>query len=89
MFNDEVSKAIAAKAEEEQIAPIEKTANNIMKDMDKSFYTRSMDLNIDDFDSDEEEDAKVPAGIVFLRILFSILLIAAVGFGVYYVITNF
>ncbi len=87
--NDEVSKAIAAKAEEEQAAPIEKTANNIMKDMDKSFYTRSMDLNIDDFDSDEEEDAKVPAGIVFLRILFSILLIAAVGFGVYYVITNF
>ncbi len=83
--NEELVKPITTNTEEPKI----KDPTEVMKEIDKSFYTKSMDLSEQDFISDDEEEYKVSKGIVFLRILFSLLLIVAVGIGVYYIITNF
>ena len=58
-------------------------ANAILKDMDQSFYTRSMDLSDKDFDIDEEffEKKKVPSVIkIFIALLLVILLVVLVYF---------
>ena len=59
--------------------------------IDKSFYTKSLDLSEEDFETDDEEEEFVKSSkfLGFLKFLFSLILILAVGFGVYYVITNF
>ena len=66
----------------------EKTMS-LKDEIDKSFYTKSLDLSEEDFESDDEEEVKPSKFIGFLKFLFSLILILAVGFGVYYVITNF
>ena len=60
----------------------------ILKDMDQSFYTRSMDLSDKDFDIDTsfEEEKKVPVIFKFFLIL---LLIALVGMLIYFVVQSF
>ena len=70
---------------------VNNTSKNIGADIDKSFYTRSLDLSEDDFELDEDEEfvSKPSKLIIFLKFIFSVILILAVGFGVYYVITNF
>lgn len=70
---------------------VNNTSKNIGADIDKSFYTRSLDLSEDDFELDEDEEfvSKPSKLITFLKFIFSVILILAVGFGVYYVITNF
>ena len=96
--NEEVLKPIATKIEdskvEEDTKQIEKVKEKTMslKDkIDKSFYTKSLDLSEEDFETDEEEEEFVKPSkfLGFLKFLFSLILILAVGFGVYYVITNF
>lgn len=94
--NEEVLKPIATKIEdskvEEDTKKLDKVKEKTMSlkdEIDKSFYTKSLDLSEEDFISDDEEEIKPSKFIGFLKFLFSLILILAVGFGVYYVITNF
>ena len=57
--------------------------NDIMKDLDKSFYTQSMDLSDKDFFSDDEDsEKKIP---IFVKILLVVVLIVLVGISIYFV----
>ena len=95
--NEEVLKPIATKIEdskvEEDTKKLDKVKGKTMSlkdEIDKSFYTKSLDLSEEDFISDDEEEEIKPSKFIgFLKFLFSLILILAVGFGVYYVITNF
>ena len=95
--NEEVLKPIATKIEdskvEEDAKKLDKVKEKTMSlkdEIDKSFYTKSLDLSEEDFISDDEEEEIKPSKFIgFLKFLFSLILILAVGFGVYYVITNF
>ena len=94
--NEEVVKPIATKIEDKKIEDDTKKLDKVkektmsLKDeIDKSFYTKSLDLSEEDFESDDDEEVKPSKFIGFLKFLFSLILILAVGFGVYYVITNF
>lgn len=94
--NEEVLKPIATKIEDSKVEDDTKKLDKVkektmsLKDeIDKSFYTKSLDLSEEDFESDDEEEVKPSKFIGFLKFLFSLILILAVGFGVYYVITNF
>ena len=95
--NEEVLKPIATKIEdskvEEDTKKLDKVKEKTMSlkdEIDKSFYTKSLDLSEEDFISDDEEEEIKPSKFIgFLKFLFSLILILAVGFGVYYVITNF
>lgn len=95
--NEEVLRPIATKIEdskvEEDTKKLDKVKEKTMSlkdEIDKSFYTKSLDLSEEDFISDDEEEEIKPSKFIgFLKFLFSLILILAVGFGVYYVITNF
>ena len=95
--NEEVVKPIATKIEDSKVEDDTKKLDKVkektmsLKDeIDKSFYTKSLDLSEEDFISDDEEEEIKPSKFIgFLKFLFSLILILAVGFGVYYVITNF
>ena len=94
--NEEVLKPIATKIEDSKVEDDAKKLDKVkektmsLKDeIDKSFYTKSLDLSEEDFESDDEEEVKPSKFIGFLKFLFSLILILAVGFGVYYVITSF
>ena len=94
--NEEVLKPIATKIEddnkEEDTNKLDKVKEKTMSlsdEIDKSFYTKSLDLSEEDFETDDEEEVKPSKLIGFLKFLLSLILILAVGFGVYYVITNF
>ena len=95
--NEEVLKPIATKIEdskvEEDTKKLDKVKEKTMSlkdEIDKSFYTKSLDLSEEDFESDDDEEEIKPSKFIgFLKFLFSLILILAVGFGVYYVITNF
>ncbi len=92
--NEEVLKPIATKIEDTKETDSTKKLNKIKdkeltEQIDKSFYTKSLDLSEEDFESDDDEKAQPSKFIAFLKLLFSLILILAVGFGVYYVITNF
>ena len=95
-INEEVVKPIATKIEDKKIEDDTKKLDKVkektmsLKDeIDKSFYTKSLDLSEEDFELDDEEQVKSSKFIIFLKLIFSIALIVGVGFGVYYVITNF
>lgn len=58
--------------------------SEILKDMDNSFYTKSMDLSDKDFDFSDVEDKKVPIIVKILLILILIAVIAATAYYLYY-----
>ena len=89
--NEEVLKPIATKIEDDtkKLDKVKEKTMSLKDEIDKSFYTKSLDLSEEDFESDDEEEIKPLKFIGFLKFLFSLILILAVGFGVYYVITNF
>ena len=95
--NEEVLKPIATKIEDskveedtEKLDKVKEKTMSLKDEIDKSFYTKSLDLSEEDFISDDEEEEIKPSKFIgFLKFLFSLILILAVGFGVYYVITNF
>ncbi len=93
--NEEVLKPIATKIEDDskkedtnKLDKVKEKTMSLSDEIDKSFYTKSLDLSEEDFETDEEE-IKPSKLIGFLKFIFSLILILAVGFGVYYVITNF
>lgn len=61
------------------------TTDDIMKDLDKSFYTKSMDLSDKDFDFDDnyEEEKSIP---LVIKIILIIILCAIVAIGAYYIV---
>ena len=89
--NEEVLKPIATKIEDsKKIDKVKEKTMSLKDEIDKSFYTKSLDLSEEDFESDDDEEEIKPSKFIgFLKFLFSLILILAVGFGVYYVITNF
>ena len=58
--------------------------SEVLKDMDNSFYTKSMDLSDKDFDFSDVEDKKVPIIVKILLILILIAVIAATAYYLYY-----
>lgn len=94
--NEEVLKPIATKIEDNKVEDNTKKIDKVkektmsLKDqIDKSFYTKSLDLSEEDFESDDEVVVKPSKILGFLKVILSLIFILAVGFGVYYVITNF
>lgn len=95
-INEETLKPIATKIEDSKI---EEDANKLDKikektmalsdEIDKSFYTKSLDLSEEDFEFEDIAKPKTSKLLSFIKFIFSILLIISVGFAVYYVITNF
>lgn len=62
------------------------TEDDLMKGLDKSFYTKSMDLSDKDFDFSDGsyiEDKKIPVAI---KILLIIVLLVIMAVGIYYVV---
>lgn len=90
--NLEMSKDILDKDAMKKIESAKKeiptdTTNEMMKDLDKSFYTKSMDLSDKDFFSDDEEtEKKIPIGI---KILLILVLIALIGVSIYFIYQSF
>ena len=85
---EEVVEPIASSTSKEEPKPVENKPKE--NELDQSFFTKSLDLSEEDFIDDEEEELKKQSVfLTILKIILSILLIAAVGFGVYYVINNF
>ncbi len=80
--------------DKEDISKIEKvkneminTTDDIMKDLDKSFYTKSMDLSDKDFDFDNDEDGYEESRLsLVLKLILLIILLAVLFVGVYYII---
>ena len=69
------------KVKEEDKTSKSNSAN--LKDMDDSFYTKSMDLSDKDFfTDDEEEEKKIPVGI---KILLVLVLIVLIGVSIYFI----
>ena len=60
-------------------------SKNIFRDMDQSFYTRSMDLSDKDFDmgNDEEEEKKKHTGLKVFVTIIILLIMAAVTYYLY------
>lgn len=63
-------------------------SKNIFKDMDQSFYTRSMDLSDKDFDIDNEEEEKKKKHPV-LKFIFTLIILAILAVATYYVLKKF
>ncbi len=62
------------------------TTSDIMKDIDKSFYTKSMDLSDKDFFNSDDEEKKIP---LIIKIILVIILIVIIGVSVYFVYQSF
>lgn len=85
----ELSKEILDKdalKEIDKVKEEEKTSKNNstnLKDMDDSFYTKSMDLSDKDFFADDDdEEKKIPVGI---KILLVLVLIVLIGVSIYFI----
>ena len=94
--NEETLKPIATKIENskveddtKKIEKIKDKTRDLSDEIDKSFYTKSLDLSEEDFESDDEVEVKPSKLLGFIKFLLSLILIVAVGFGVYYVVKNF
>ena len=94
---EEVVEPIATKIDDTNITKKEENLDKkvtklkekeLATEIDNSFYTKSLDLSKEDFD-DDFEMVKSSKFVSFLKFIFSVILIGAVGFLVYYVITNF
>lgn len=63
-------------------------ASGALKDIDDSFYTKSMDLSDKDFDMDDEFVEK-KKGFVLVKVFFSLLLLVLVGVLIYFIVASF
>ncbi len=67
------------------------TDPKLAKEIDASFYTKSMDLSDKDFDLDDEmeEEFKESKGMLFLKLFFLLLLLIVVVVGSYFIVKSF
>ena len=86
--SDILDKESLKKVEEAKKELPKDDTNELMKGIDKSFYTKSMDLSDKDFlgNGNEEEEKKSP---VIVKILLIIILIALVAVGAYFLYKSF
>ena len=63
------------------------SSSDIMKDLDKSFYTKSMDLSEKDFFIDDELENKKQSAVV--KVLLFLILLVLVGISIYFVYQSF
>ena len=84
---DEVSKEILNKEQIEEVKKIkeknEEEKNDIMKNADNDFYTRSMDLSEEDFMSEEFQDDKLPLWVKILIIILMLAIAAVAGYFIH------
>lgn len=85
-----LSKEVLNKEQVEEVKKIKEKnkktkEEGIMKDADKDFYTRSMDLSDEDFLSDDFKEAKLP---LWVKLLILILMIAIAAVAGYYISQN-
>lgn len=83
---DILDKEAIKKVQEEKENYDNKNENTLLRNVDQSFYTRSMDLSDKDFDMDDEfvEKKKIPSIIkIFLIILLAVLIAVLVYFIVH------
>lgn len=92
ILDKDVDLVLEAKKLEEKIEQKQKEnkSSKIFKDMDESFYTRSMDLSDKDFDMDDDlvKDLK-PKIPLFLKIILALVLISLIGILVYFIVKSF
>ena len=88
MSRDILDKEAMKKIEKAKKEVPQTTDNEIMKDLDKSFYTKSMDLSDKDFFSGDSEDdeKKIP---VVVKVLLILILIALIAVSIYFVYQSF
>ena len=55
-------------------------SSDIMRDIDKSFYTKSMDLSDKDFFTDEDDDNEKHIPVI-VKVLLILILVALVAVG--------
>ena len=85
--SDKLNKDDLKKIEESKKDLKDLTEDDIMKDLDKSFYTRSMDLSDKDFFIDEDDtDRKIP---LVVKIMLFIVLVSIIAVGVYFLYQSF
>ena len=72
----------------EILKPKEKTESDILKDMDQSFYTRSMDLSDKDFNFSDKEEG--PSKLMtFLKVSLLLALVIGIITAIYFLIKTF
>ena len=88
MSRDILDKEAMKKIEKAKKEVPQTTDNEIMKDLDKSFYTKSMELSDKDFFSGDSEDdeKKIP---VVVKVLLILILIALIAVSIYFVYQSF
>lgn len=80
----ELSKKIV---DENSLAKTKKETNSELDDMDKSFYTRSMDLSDKDFGLEEEEEDNEQQKIsTIIKVILILLLLSIIAVAVYFII---
>lgn len=64
---------------------------NAIKDIDKSFYTKSMDLSNEDFEMDDElaNETRTSVGKTVVKVILLVLLVAILAVIIYFVVTTF
>lgn len=66
----------------------EETKEPTLQDIDRSFYTKSMDLTDADFEMDDELEKELGKNHTFLKILLLFILLVVIGVAVYLIITR-
>lgn len=66
----------------------EETKEPTLQDIDRSFYTKSMDLTDADFEMDDELEQELGKNHTFLKILLLFVLLAVIGVAVYLILTR-
>lgn len=82
---DEISQEKIKKIQEESKKETNVKNNEMMRDLDQSFYTKSMDLSDKDFFIDDEEEKHFP---LILKIIIFIVILILIGVGVYFLYKN-
>lgn len=67
---------------------IEEKKEPTLQDIDRSFYTKSMDLSDADFEMDDELEQELNKNHTFLKILLILILFAVVGVAIYLLMTR-
>lgn len=76
---EEVKKLMA----ETEDLPDEEEKEPTLKDIDRSFYTKSMDLTDADFEMDDDLEKELNKNHTFLKIVLVLILFAVIGVAVY------
>lgn len=76
---EEVKKLMA----ETEDLPDEEEKEPTLKDIDRSFYTKSMDLTDADFEMDDDLERELNKNHTFLKIVLVLILFAVIGVAVY------